>query len=130
MIEKTWLAPALSIGVNFRDFWELTPRELLLILDGYNQHEKRKLEYDNLLAFIQGRYFVDALACVVGNMFSKKGAKKLEYPKEPYDLDNSNKPKDYEDMTQEEKDAQAKSIMDNLFRMQENFERAKVGGGT
>lgn len=123
MIEKTWLINALSIGINYHDFWSMTPRAVLLILEGFNQSRQRKLEYDNLMAYIQGRYFVDALLCTVGNMFSKKGARQLEYPKEPYNLEGEKK------LTQEEKDAKANAIIGNLMRMKENFERTKVGGG-
>lgn len=123
MIEKTWLVNALSIGISYAEFWTLTPKAVLFILDGYNLAEKRKLEYDNLMAYVQGRYFVDALACTVGNMFSKKGAKQHDYPKEPYNLETER------ELTQEEKDVKAKTIIDNLMRMKENFERAKEGGG-
>lgn len=122
MIEKTWLVNALSIGISYHDFWSMTPKIVLLILEGYNQAEKRKFDYNNLVAFIQGRYFVDALLCTVGNMFSKKGAKTIEYPKEPYNLEGER------ELTQEEKDAGAKVIIDNLMRMKENFERAKAEG--
>lgn len=123
MIEKTWLVNALSIGISYHDFWSMTPKIVLLILEGYNQAEKRKFDYDNLVAFIQGRYFVDALLCTVGNMFSKKGSKQLEYPKEPYNFEGE------KELTQEEKDVKAKAIIDNLMRMKENFEKAKEGGG-
>ena len=89
------------------------------ILDAYNREQKRKLDYDNFIAFLQGRYFVDALLSTVGNMFSKKGAKPLEYPREPYNLEEER------ELTQEEKDAKAKAIIDNLMQMQESFERSK-----
>lgn len=55
-------------------------------------------------------------------MFSKKGSKQLDYPKEPYNLEGER------ELTQEEKDAKAKAIIDNLMRMKENFEIAKEGG--
>ena len=119
MIEKMWLTKALSIGISYHDFWTLTPKAVLLILDGYNQEFQRKLEYDNLIAYLQGRYMVDAIACTVGNMFSKKGAKPLEYPKEPYNLEGE------KELTQEEKDAKAKAVIDNLMRMKESFDRTK-----
>lgn len=89
------------------------------ILDAYNREQKRKLDYDNFIAYLQGRYFVDALLSTVGNMFSKKGAKPLEYPREPYNLEEER------ELTQEEKDAKAKAIIDNLMQMQEAFERSK-----
>lgn len=122
MIEDTWLISALSIGISYKDFWGYTPRIVLQILEGYNQNQKRQLDYDNFIAYVQGRYFADALLCTVGNMFSKKGAKTIEYPKEPYNLEGER------ELTQEEKDAGAKAIIDNLMRMKENFERAKAEG--
>ena len=122
MLEKTWLVSALSIGINYNDFWNYTPRIVLLILEGFNQDQKRKLEYDNFMSYLQGRYFADALLCTVGNMFSKKGAKTIEYPKEPYNLEGER------ELTQEEKDTKAKAIIDNLLRMKQNFERAKAEG--
>ena len=122
MIEDTWLISALSIGISYKDFWGYTPRIVLQILEGYNQNQKRQLDYDNFMAYVQGRYFADALLCTVGNMFSKKGAKTIEYPKEPYNLEGER------ELTQEEKDAGAKVIIDNLMRMKENFERAKAEG--
>jgi hypothetical protein len=91
----------------------------LQILDAYNREQKRKLDYDNFIAYLQGRYFVDALLSTVGNMLSKKGSKPLEYPREPYNLEEER------ELTQEEKDAKAKAIIDNLMRMQEAFERPK-----
>lgn len=122
MIEDTWLISALSIGISYKDFWGYTPRIVLQILEGYNQNQKRQLDYDNFMAYVQGRYFADALLCTVGNMFSKKGAKTIEYPKKPYNLEGER------ELTQEEKDAGAKAIIDNLMRMKENFERVKAEG--
>lgn len=122
MVEKTWLIPAMAIGIPYKDFWNYTPHDVKLIIEGYKEQQKIRFDYDNLLAYLQGRYFVDALLCTVGNMFSKKGAKNLEYPKEPYSFEEE------KELTQEEKDAQVKAIFANLERMKNNFERAKEGG--
>lgn len=123
MIEKTWLISALSVGVKYDEFWHLTPYKVKLIIEGYSEKQKRQMEYDNTMAYIQGRYFVDALLCTVGNMFSKKGAKNLEYPKEPYNIEGE------KELTQEEKDAQVKAFFANMERMKENFKRYKKGDG-
>ena len=82
------------------------------------------MEYDNVMAYIHGRYMVDALLCTVGNMMSKKGATKLEYPKEPYNIN----PTEEKELTEEQKDIQVKALFANLERMKANFERAKEGG--
>lgn len=123
MIEQTWLVFALSIGISYDEFWHYTPHEINLVTEAYNRKQERKLEYDNLVAFVQGRYMVDALLSTVGNMFSKKGSKTIEYPQKPYDLN----PQEYRELTEEEKQAQVKAIFDNLERMKANFERAKEG---
>ena len=109
----------MSIGISYNDFWGYTPRIVLQILESYKRERQRQVDYDNFLAYLQGRYFVDSLYSTVGNMFSKKGAKPIEYPKEPYDLEGE------KELTQEEKDTQAKAIIDNLMRMKESFERSK-----
>lgn len=101
----------------------MTPHDVLVVLEGYKLHRKQETEYQNLMMYIQGRYMVDAILCTVGNMFSKKGAKQIEYPKEPYDLEPDR------ELTQEEKDAKADEIIKNLMRMQENFEKAHKKGG-
>lgn len=123
MIEQTWLIDALSIGINYNEFWSMTPRVVLIILESYNRTQQRQMEYDNLIAYVQGRYFCDALLATVGNMFSKKGSKQFDYPDKPYSFEPE------KELTQEEKDIQAKAIIDNLMRMQANFERTKKGGG-
>ena len=123
MIEDTWLPVALRVGITYKDFWELTPHDMNLIVKSYREKMKEKLDYDNLICFLQGRYIVDSLLCTVGNMFSKKGAKNHEYPKEPYDLN----PEEERELTEEEKEIQVKAIFMNLERMKENFERAKKG---
>lgn len=101
----------------------MTPHDVLLILEGYQAKRKLDTEYQNTMMYIQGRYFVDALLCTVGNMFTKKGSKQMEYPKEPYNLEPNR------ELTQEEKDAKADEIIKNLMRMQENFEKAHNKGG-
>lgn len=100
----------------------MTPHDVLLVLEGYKAKSNRDFEQRNVEMYIQGRYFADALLCTVGNMFSKKGAKPLEYPKEPYEF----QPKV---LTQEQKDAQVAQIFANLERMKSNFEKAHKQGG-
>lgn len=124
MIEKTWLVVALRIGVSYDSFWHYTPHDMNLIIDGYKRNQQQQMEYDNVMAYIHGRYMVDALLCTVGNMMSKKGATKLEYPKEPYNIN----PTEEKELTEEQKDIQVKALFANLERMKANFERAKEGG--
>lgn len=114
---------ALSIGISFKDFWSMTPHEIMLVLEGFKQQQDRETEMQNMLMYIQGRYFADAIMCTVGNMFSKKGAKAISYPKEPYDLHPDR------ELTEAEKQKQVEMIFTNLERMKTNFENAHNKGG-
>lgn len=101
----------------------MTPHEILLVLEGFKEKQKREMEIQNTMMYIQGRYFVDALLCTVGNMFSKKGAKSIEYPKEPYQLGEPR------ELTEAEKQAQVDQLFANLEMMKSNFENAHKQGG-
>lgn len=101
----------------------MTPHDVLLVLEGYKSRLEQKTNYDNTMMYIQGRYMADAILCTVGNMFSKKGAKAIEYPKEPYDLNPDR------ELTEEEKQIQAMQVINNLMLMKENFDRNKNKGG-
>ena len=46
----------------------------------------RQIDHDNTMAHLQGIYIRDALLSTVGNMFSSKHSKTIEYPEKPYDL--------------------------------------------
>lgn len=74
------------MGVSLNEFWQLTPHSLYLITDGYKLRLKQQMEYDNTIAHLQGAYFVEALLATVGNMFSGKSSKRMEYPEKPHDL--------------------------------------------
>lgn len=101
----------------------MTPHDVNLVLEGFKLKQERENELQNTMMYIQGRYFVDALLCTVGNMFNKKGAKAIEYPKEPYPL-TPPKP-----MTEKEKQAEVDKLFANLELMKSNFENAHNRGG-
>ena len=77
---------ALSMGVDYNEFWHLTPRALRIIAEGYKIANNRQLERENAIAHLHGIYFSEALMATVGNMLSGKNAKKHKYPDKPYDL--------------------------------------------
>lgn len=103
----------------------MTPHEVMLCFEGYKNQKEQEKEWQNTMMYIQGRYFVDALLCTVGNMFSKKGARQIKYPKEPYQISEPR------ELTQAEKDAQVKELFGNLMLMKENFDKThgKSGSG-
>ena len=110
------------MGVDLRSFWALNPHSLQLIADGYNIAYKRQIEANNAIAYLQGQYFVEALLCTVGNMFSDKRNNKHKYPEKPYDLNlDGNK-------EERNKEDQIKLFASNLDMMMTNFNLSKEQG--
>ena len=97
----------------------MNPRRLTLYINAFTKKTKREFEYQNTLAFIQGRYFVDALMTTVGNMFSGKGHKPFEYPEKPYELGKSS---DDINLDEEEIQRQREMFVARFKIMQQNFE--------
>lgn len=112
------------VGIDYNDFWRMTPHDVKLIMEGYQRRQEQDIEMKNTMMFIQGRYVVDALACTVGNMFSRKGSQANKYPSKPYDITPPR------ELTEEEKNVQVKAIFDNLLSMKRSFDMAhgKSGG--
>lgn len=113
-----WLPQALAIGISYNDFWNMNPRIINIHIEGYKHKIDKQLEYDNYMAYLSGVYVRDALASTVGNMFSKKGHKPIEYPKEPYPVTESQS----EAKIEQEKELQRQMFLAQLQAMQANFE--------
>ena len=91
---------ALKIGMTPDQFWNDDPELMGAYLEAYQQKFEEKLEYDNSVAYLQGQYFMLAIAQCL--QFSKS-PKKI-YPKKPLELGNKKKKnkqmsqKDYEEI--------------------------------
>lgn len=85
--ENEWMVKTIPLGTTYDDFWRLNPRKILIMVDAYNEAKKNEIRQTNMLYHLEGKYFMDALIAVVGNMFRAKGQTPFEYPKEPYTLD-------------------------------------------
>ena len=101
----------------------MNPRILKIYIEGYKNKIEKRLEYDNYISYLSGVYVRDALASTVGNMFSKKGAKPIEYPKEPYPVTQSQQERNEE----QEIERQRELFLAKLQAMQANFELSKSG---
>lgn len=113
---------ALSIGVDIASFWHLTPHSLYLIAEGYNIALKRQIERENVMAHLQGAYFVEALLSTVGNMLSSKNSKRHDYPERPYDLNLDGNKED------REKERQLQLFKAMLDTQMNNFNLSKEQG--
>lgn len=108
-------------GVTYDEFGKLNMKQIRIISNAYSEKLKEEYKTADVIAFIQGRYFVEALLATVGNMFSKNG--NFKYPEQAYSL---NKYDGY--LTEEEKAAQVDAFFAGLRVMQHNFEMDKAQG--
>ncbi|HIW82643.1 MAG TPA: synembryn [Candidatus Acetatifactor stercoripullorum] len=86
-------------------------------LKPYEKAHQNRLQEQNMMLFLQGRYAADAIMATIGNSpwFKSKSAPIHKYPKEPYPL-FENAP---ENMTEEEKQREV-----DKFFAQESARRA------
>lgn len=105
-------------GISYEEFDNLTMREMRIIGNAYSEKLKEEFKTADVMAYVQGRYMVDALLCTVGNMLGGKG--NYKYPEQAYSLTKRD-----EDLTEEEIEAQRDIFFANLHVMQHNFELSK-----
>lgn len=74
----------MSIGMSYEDYWYASPYLVIAYKKAYDL-KRRQI---NEQMWVQGMYIYEALSVALGNMFGKKGSRKRDYPKEPYDLFN------------------------------------------
>ena len=70
------------MGMTYEQFWDEPPR----IATAYQKAYRLKLESQNELAWLIGLYVYDAVAVVVSNALSRKGAKPKNYLERPMDI--------------------------------------------
>lgn len=73
---------AIRFGMTPEQFWDDDPDYFWAYLEAHEQQQKEQFEYDNNVAFLQGQYFMMAIAQCL--QFSKH-PKKI-YPKKPFDV--------------------------------------------
>lgn len=72
----------MSIGMTYDEFWN----QDVALVKVYRKADELTRRRQNEIIWMQGAYICEALSATVGNMFSGKGSKKHEYPKEPYPI--------------------------------------------
>lgn len=77
------------MGVDYRDFWELSPKSLYIISEAFN--DKLDMEYSKL--WLQGLYMQYAFGSVQSS--------KVKYPNQPFHKKHSDS-KTFDEMTDEE----------------------------
>lgn len=74
--------------MSWEQFWDDDPDIFWVYLEAYEQGQKEQFEYDNNVAFLQGQYFLLAIAQCL--QFSKSPRK--IYPKKPFKLNKDETP--------------------------------------
>lgn len=103
-------------GISYDRFGKLTKREINIISSAYADKIKADFETEDLMAYVQGVYFMEALKSTVGNMFGKNTYK---YPEKPFA--QANKP-----LTEKEKQEQIDLFISQLKTMEDNFNLSKA----
>lgn len=80
--------------MTYKQFWYEEPEMFWVYLEAFEQEQKVKFEYDNSVAFLQGQYFMLAIAQCL--QFSKH-PKKI-YPKKPFDVNRDETPNEIKQM--------------------------------
>lgn len=102
-------------GISYDDFGKLNMKQIRHIANAYAEKQKEDFRLADVIAYIQGRYMVDALLCTVGNMLDGKSVK-FEYPEQAYSMANQEK-----ELTEDEIQKQREQFIAMLQTMQSNF---------
>ena len=102
-------------GISLDDFGKLTMRRIKIIANAYTEKLQDDFKISDVMAFVQGRYMVEALLCTVGNMLGGKNTK-FEYPERPYSMVDQEK-----ELTEDEIERQREQFIAALQTMQHNF---------
>lgn len=80
--------------MTYKQFWYEEPEIFWVYLEAFEQEQKARFEYDNSVAFLQGQYFMMAIAQCL--QFSKH-PKKI-YPKKPFNVIKDETPEEIKQM--------------------------------
>ena len=102
------------IGMTYEQYWYGEAE----LVDFYNKSHKLMIQEKNQELWLQGFYVLNAFETVMSNAFGKKGKKKIEYPKEPYDMF----PKTARELEIEAEKERAKAI-ESFMRLQKAMQQ-------
>jgi len=106
-------------GISYEEFGKLNMNKIRIIANAHAEKVREEFKMGDVMAFIQGRYMVDALLCTVGNMLGGKNSK-YKYPEQAYSLANEEK-----ELTEDEIQNQREQFIAMLQTMQSNFNLTK-----
>jgi hypothetical protein len=114
-INHEWLLPFLRIGGTRSEFWGLTPKELQIDFEAYNQRIKDQQQ----LAWLQGAYVKMALqsSVLIAGLATKEIANKLPpYPEMPFKDEVEKQIEEQNPQIAKEKKELAQTAIFNMFK--------------
>lgn len=102
-------------GVSLDEFGGLTMTEIRYISNAYAEKVREDFKMSDVVAFVQGRYMIEALLCTVGNMLGKNAH--FKYPEKAYSMNQQE-----EELTEDQIEQQRQQFIASLQTMQRNFE--------
>lgn len=97
-------------------------------LEPYDKSYEMRMKDSDYKAYMQGRYFVEAIACTIGNIGVKSHSKAYKYPEKPFYEqyeDEQKKRIDYSNLSEEEKQVEIDKLFSMLGDMAFNFKNSK-----
>ena len=92
---SNYLCPlAIRFGMTYEQFWYEEPEMFWVYLEAFEQEQKARFEYDNSVAFLQGQYFMLAIAQCL--QFSKHPKKNKN--KKPFNVSKDETPEEIKQM--------------------------------
>ena len=106
-------------GVTYEQFGKLNMNQIRIIAHAYSEKLEEDFKTADVIAFLQGRYMVDALLATVGNMFGGKNAH-FTYPEQAYTLARQER-----ELSEDEIQRQREQFVAALTAMGKNFNLRK-----
>lgn len=92
---------ALIYGMSSQEFWFGNPQDYFVYQDAFAEKMKQKHDEYDVVAWLNGRYNLEAFAQVMSDAFKKKGSShKKIFPEQPYSV--KDKKKHNKDKTQDD----------------------------
>lgn len=79
MFENEWFPKANAIGVSWKEFWNMNPRIIRLLIKGHEE----KIKEQDYLAWLFNQYTLSAVSTAVEHCLAGKKAK-TQYIKQPF----------------------------------------------
>lgn len=111
----------MSLGMSYADYWEGDNSLPGFFIQAYNKRRKREMEEQNLIAWLNGKYNMQAFGIALSNAFAKKGSPRAEYPDKPFEIFPREKTEKEKADEQEQARLRVKIALDNFV--------AAFGGG-